>query len=164
MTNINIKIVGTDPFTKQLLVACNTDKSTKPLEEQPQLAYPSDFGGATNVEEFLVNIKDACKTIAERQDIVDGDEFLVDSWVGEVVAYTPEPTPETNNEDLSYEQKVARVRAERNKLLTKSDWTQLVDSPVDKATWATYRQGLRDLPATLSQENIDGVVYGVPPQ
>ncbi len=41
------------------------------------------------------------------------------------------------------------VRAERDKKLTASDWTQMADSPLasDKKTeWATYRQSLRDLP------------------
>lgn len=37
------------------------------------------------------------------------------------------------------------VRARRNDLLAQSDWTQLNDSPVDKAAWAVYRQSLRDL-------------------
>jgi hypothetical protein len=40
-----------------------------------------------------------------------------------------------------------RVRADRNKRLADCDWTQLADSPVDKAVWATYRQALRDVPA-----------------
>lgn len=44
-----------------------------------------------------------------------------------------------------------RVRNWRNVELIKSDWTQVQDSPVDKAAWATYRQSLRDLPAS----NID---------
>ena len=38
------------------------------------------------------------------------------------------------------------VRDNRNRLIAECDWTQLNDSPVDKATWATYRQELRDLP------------------
>lgn len=37
------------------------------------------------------------------------------------------------------------VRAERNQKIAESDWTQLPDSPVDKAAWAVYRQELRDL-------------------
>ena len=41
------------------------------------------------------------------------------------------------------------LRMERNALLTSSDWTQGADSPLDdKAEWATYRQSLRDLPAS----------------
>jgi len=43
----------------------------------------------------------------------------------------------------------ASLRMERNALLTSSDWTQGTDSPLDdKAEWATYRQSLRDLPAS----------------
>jgi hypothetical protein len=38
------------------------------------------------------------------------------------------------------------VRAERNRLIAECDWTQVEDSPVDKAAWATYRQALRDIP------------------
>ena len=41
-----------------------------------------------------------------------------------------------------------RVRNWRNAELIKSDWTQVEDSPADKAAWATYRQALRDLPAS----------------
>jgi len=42
-------------------------------------------------------------------------------------------------------------RGNRDGMLTASDWTQLADSPLaapKKAEWATYRQELRDLPAT----------------
>jgi hypothetical protein len=40
------------------------------------------------------------------------------------------------------------MRAARNQLLTESDWTQLPDAQCDKTAWATYRQALRDFPAT----------------
>jgi hypothetical protein len=42
------------------------------------------------------------------------------------------------------------LRMERNALLVSSDWTQGSDTPLTdevKASWATYRQELRDLPA-----------------
>ena len=39
------------------------------------------------------------------------------------------------------------VRATRDSKLAECDWTQLSDSQVDKAVWATYRQELRDVPA-----------------
>jgi hypothetical protein len=41
------------------------------------------------------------------------------------------------------------VRATRDAKLAECDWTQvadaLLDAPVDKAVWATYRQALRDI-------------------
>lgn len=39
-----------------------------------------------------------------------------------------------------------QLRANRNMLLSASDWTQLPDAPVDRSAWAEYRQALRDLP------------------
>ena len=44
-------------------------------------------------------------------------------------------------------------RGERDSLLSQSDWTQLADSPLSdskKTEWATYRQALRDLPASTT--------------
>jgi len=38
------------------------------------------------------------------------------------------------------------VRQQRDDKLSKCDWTQVADAPVDKTAWATYRQALRDLP------------------
>lgn len=43
-------------------------------------------------------------------------------------------------------QQATAVRQDRNRRMAESDWTQLPDSPVDKAVWATYRQALRDVP------------------
>lgn len=40
------------------------------------------------------------------------------------------------------------MRLHRDRLLKESDWTQVADSPVDRQAWATYRQTLRDFPAT----------------
>jgi hypothetical protein len=51
-------------------------------------------------------------------------------------------------ETIPNEWVLERVRNWRNVELIKSDWTQVEDSPVDKAAWATYRQALRDLPAS----------------
>jgi Phage tail assembly chaperone protein len=39
------------------------------------------------------------------------------------------------------------IRQERDAKLTSSDWTQVADAPVNKETWATYRQALRDVPS-----------------
>lgn len=39
------------------------------------------------------------------------------------------------------------ARAQRNALLSASDWTQVADAPADKVAWATYRQALRDITA-----------------
>jgi hypothetical protein len=43
-----------------------------------------------------------------------------------------------------------QIRSKRNNLLALSDYTQMSDWPGDKASWATYRQTLRDLPQTYT--------------
>ena len=48
-----------------------------------------------------------------------------------------------------------RIRRERDKLLTESDWTQANDSPLTDANvakWKTYRTSLRDLPSDQSSK------------
>ena len=53
-----------------------------------------------------------------------------------------------NDDDVSNEIYLARMRYWRDCELTRTDWTQVADAPVDKDAWATYRQALRDLPAS----------------
>lgn len=40
------------------------------------------------------------------------------------------------------------VRVTRDRLLAESDWAMMPDAPTDKTAWTTYRQALRDFPAT----------------
>lgn len=61
----------------------------------------------------------------------------IQTW--QVSAMTPE-------EQVEHDSKTAiSVRNDRNRRLITSDWTQAIDAPVDKTTWATYRQALRDV-------------------
>lgn len=43
------------------------------------------------------------------------------------------------------------MRHHRDRLLAESDWTQLPDATCDREAWATYRQALRDFPATWTE-------------
>ena len=48
------------------------------------------------------------------------------------------------------------LRDKRNDKLIASDWTQMSDSPLSeskKQEWATYRQQLRDLPISYTDDN-----------
>jgi hypothetical protein len=40
-----------------------------------------------------------------------------------------------------------RMRKQRDRLLSESDWAMATDAPTDKEAWAVYRQALRDLPS-----------------
>ena len=62
--------------------------------------------------------------------------------------YTIEDVPETADE----------ARTQRDKLLAETDWTQVLDAPIDAATreaYRAYRQALRDLP---EQEGFPGTI------
>jgi hypothetical protein len=53
-----------------------------------------------------------------------------------------------NDNEVSDEIYLARLRHWRDTELARTDWTQIADATADKAAWATYRQALRDLPAS----------------
>jgi len=53
-----------------------------------------------------------------------------------------------DNDEIPQEWLVERMRIERDRLLAESDWTMHSDAPTNKTAWATYRQALRDFPAT----------------
>jgi hypothetical protein len=52
-----------------------------------------------------------------------------------------------NDDEVSDDIYLARMRYWRDGELARTDWTQVADAPVDQGAWATYRQALRDLPA-----------------
>jgi len=55
--------------------------------------------------------------------------------------YDGELPDRRNPEDVA-----EQVREERDEKLISSDWTQVIDAPVDQTAWANYRQALRDIP------------------
>ena len=56
-------------------------------------------------------------------------------------SFVTEPIPPPDPEEVA-----AGLRLERDERLRQSDWTQLLDAPVDQPVWATYRASLRALP------------------
>lgn len=52
---------------------------------------------------------------------------------------------ETAYKAIKDAEQASAVRKSRGDKLADCDWTQVADSPVDKAVWATYRQALRDI-------------------
>ena len=62
---------------------------------------------------------------------------------------------------------LAALRAERDRLLRESDWTQLPDAPLtaaERAEWAAYRQALRDLPQQAADRDPRDVAPPRPPR
>jgi hypothetical protein len=82
----------------------------------------------------------------------DGVEQLDGKWYTKYIlgpTFTDGETTAAEQFDLYKYQKdneqAASVRQSRVAKLKECDWTQVADSPVDKAAWATYRQALRDI-------------------
>ncbi len=53
-----------------------------------------------------------------------------------------------NDDEVTDETYLTRMRYWRNTELARTDWTQLSDSVCNKEAWAIYRQTLRDLPTS----------------
>jgi len=86
------------------------------------------------------------------------------NWVEKYVAKDMfEATSEKTKEELEKEYQdeidsgvADSVRSQRNQLLVESDWTMVTDSPLSdskKTEWKTYRQKLRDIPASSGFPN-----------
>ena len=87
-----------------------------------------------------------------RQKMVDGVYYDL----------TAEEEAEFDARAEAFDLDLTHVRAQRNGMLSNSDWTQIADSPANAAAWATYRQSLRDVPQTYSR--VSEVVWPTPPE
>jgi len=76
------------------------------------------------------------------QKLVPADPYIEDGWCYTVTV--ADKTEEEISADVAA--KAAQIRAQRDRLLADSDWTQILDAPVNRTEWAAYRQALRDLP------------------
>ena len=79
-----------------------------------------------------------------RTKIVDGVQYDL----------TAEEEAEIDARREAHDLDMNNIRGRRNSMLSASDWTQLGDAALAGHTaeeWATYRQALRDLPATYSR-------------
>ena len=75
-------------------------------------------------------------------------------WQG-VTAFENEKSTLENEREAARDH-LAEVKQYRNALLSWSDWTQGNDSPLGsskKTEWQTYRQALRDIPATIAADS-----------
>ena len=135
--------------------------------EHPNTSFPKQI--TTDIldsygYDAVLNGAAATVTAPYGVSVRDGVEEIDGQWFTRFIAgpvFTDTTDDEGNvttaaDNEAAYRAKVdadagTSVRAERDKKLTDTDWTQLSDSPLsdsDKTAWATYRQSLRDLPSS----------------
>lgn len=113
----------------------NTDGKILKIGSLPESDIPSNLGNADAYNLGIADIKTQFVDNGELTDLPPKPsefyqfDYQTKTWVVDTAAAE------------------VSVKAERNKLLLTSDWTQLPDVPLtNKAEWATYRQELRDIP------------------
>jgi hypothetical protein len=84
------------------------------------------------------------------QKLVSCDPVLENGWVYKVAVADLTAEEIQSAKDSA----MAQLRSQRNSLLLVCDWTQIADSTADKTAWATYRQALRDFPATVADARL----------
>lgn len=135
------------PYTITDLRRAYPNVSFPPEMSDEELAQ-FDVVQVTPTEQPVIDYTKNLSRWAEKQGAV---------WV-EVWTIT-DATPEEISQRLSDQWEA--VRQERDAKLYQCDWTQLPDAPVDHATWATYRQQLREV---TQQSDPFNIVWPVAPQ
>jgi len=119
------------------------DNSNTSFPKQPSLAGLAEFD--------VYPVTEVTPTLA------DGEK-LVKVWTPTLVSgewILPHQAVAKTAEDLATESEVAwaNLREQRDKLLSETDWTASTDVTMT-AEMTTYRQALRDLPASVDINNI----------
>ncbi|MZQ75270.1 MAG: hypothetical protein GT589_03825 [Peptoclostridium sp.] len=98
------------------------------------------------------------------------DELLLNvipNFGGHAEDYELKEIPDEIALALTFDEKLTAIRNQRDRLLAECDFTQLPDAPISselKTAYATYRQALRDLPETITVDNIDSVQFPAKPE
>ena len=83
--------------------------------------------------------------------IAHGDDYSGIEWLDSGQTKPTETEINDKISELDAAEPMRLLREERFRLLLECDWTQGADVPNSiKTAWQTYRQELRDLPATAS--------------
>ena len=80
------------------------------------------------------------------------DDVIV-KWYSKDIAQPTEEEIQTKIAEIEAAEPMRLLRQERNRRLAETDWRMVEDYPMtNKLDWKTYRQALRDLPATANPQ------------
>ena len=119
----------------------------------------------------VLNGAQATVTAPYGVSIRDGVEQIDGQWFTKFVAgpvFTDNDDTTAAEQETAYRARIdaeaaERVRTERNKKLSDTDWTQLADSSANATAWGTYRQALRDLPVSSGDDWPHNVTWPTEP-
>ena len=120
------------------------------------------LNSTTNVVENVVEVDDINNIpsfVAQEGQVIATNHTgkIGETWNGS--SYSAPVVPDNRTD----EEKWSNIREKRNRRLLETDWTQARDVTLSNdSAWKTYRQQLRDLPA--SQSDPDDVVFPTKPQ
>jgi hypothetical protein len=116
----------------------------------------TSFSASGPSDEFLAENGAKKVTVFKAHDRATQKLVSVDPYEEDGIVYTVSVVDKTAEEIAAdSNSKAAQIRSQRNQLLTTSDWTQVLDAPIDRTAWAAYRQALRDI---TSQEGFPASV------
>lgn len=134
-----------------MLIALVSGSTVTKVGDYKELFPNTSFPPSGASDEFLVanNAKKVNLFKAHdklTQKLVPCDSYVEGDWVYTVTVQSLTAEEIQSAKDSA----MAQLKAQRTALLASSDWTQIPDNPIaKKAEWATYRQALRDFPATV---------------
>jgi hypothetical protein len=106
----------------------------------------TSFSASGPSDEFLAENGAKKVTVFKAHDRATQKLVSVDPYEEDGIVYTVSVVDKTAEEIAAdSNSKAAQIRSQRNQLLTASDWTQVLDAPIDRTAWAAYRQALRDI-------------------
>ena len=113
---------------------------TVPYTYQSIKPRQADFGGiwGSSIHSVHVVVPEGLRQHALKGILVDGTYSVIED---------EEKLEKLINEEWT------KLRAERNRRLSLTDWTMLIDAPIsteEKKTYIIYRQALRDIPQQTS--------------
>ena len=115
-------------------------------KDNPNVSFPVNISDKTLAKFNVYGVKEISapnynsrthRLVTQAPELIDG------VWTVRRVAVAKDQL-QIDNENASM---ASQVRSKRDSKLANSDWTQVLDAPVDRTAWAAYRQALRDVPA-----------------
>ena len=134
-----------------MLIALVSGSTVTKVGDYKELFPNTSFPPSGASDEFLVanNAKKVNLFKAHdrlTQKLVPCEAYVEGDWVYTVTVQSLTTEEVQSAKDSA----MAQLKAQRTALLSACDWTQIPDNPIaNKAEWATYRQALRDFPATV---------------